>query len=231
MSMAAARNVLVVGGTGDIGSAIGAAFEAEGAHVLCTDRSVLDLAQPGAVDAFLANYAVVPRDIVYAAAVNQPKAFVESELDAIFRAMEVNLGGFLRLVHALAPKMAEHGGGAITGISSLFGFIGRAGRLPYVVSKHGLIGAVRTLAIELSPAGIRVNAVSPGFIDTKLTRRNISAERIEALAKLIPARQLGLPADIADAVTFLHSARARYITGHDLVVDGGFSVGGFLGGI
>ena len=141
----------------------------------------------------------------------------------------MNFTSFLRLARVIAPRMAEAGGGVITVISSLYGLFGRAGRLPYAASKHALNGIVQTLAIELGPRGIRVNAVSPGFIDTKLTRKNISGDRLRELERNIPAGRLGHPDDVADVVGYLHGPSARYITGQNLIVDGGFIAGGFMG--
>ena len=91
------------------------------------------------------------------------------------------------------------------------------------------MGTVRTLAIELGPQNIRVNSVTPGFIDTKLTRKNIPPDKLIEMTDKIPLARLGLPQDIADAVLFLHCDQARYITGQNIVVDGGFMAGGFMG--
>ena len=124
--------------------------------------------------------------------------------------------------------MPSEGNRSITVVSSLFGQTGREGRLPYSLSKHALEGAAKTLAVELGPVGIRVNSISPGFIDTKLTRKNISQDQINKLEERIPLGTLGAPEDIADAIAFLISEKARYITGTNLTIDGGFMAGGFL---
>jgi 3-oxoacyl-[acyl-carrier protein] reductase len=99
--------------------------------------------------------------------------------------------------------------------------------LPYVLSKHALNGAVKTLAIELGPSGVLVNSVSPGYIATPLTYRNNSKQDLEKLVAGIPLGRLGEPHEIAKVVEFLCSDLNTYINGQDLVVDGGFSVGGF----
>ena len=114
-------------------------------------------------------------------------------------------------------------------ISSLYGFLARKGRLPYVISKHALNGAVKTLAIELAPFGIIVNALSPGYIATKMTYQNNSPEKVAKFVEGIPVGRLGDPGDIAEVAAFLCSRKNRYLTGQDIVVDGGFSVGGFQG--
>ena len=114
-------------------------------------------------------------------------------------------------------------------ISSLYGLFGRKNRLPYVVSKHALNGACKTLAIELGKKNIRVNAISPGFIKTKLTEKNLSNQEIKNIKKAIPLGDLGKPDDIAHLTSFLISKKGRYINGTNIVVDGGYSCGAFMG--
>ena len=112
-------------------------------------------------------------------------------------------------------------------ISSIYGFPARNGRLPYVASKHALVGIAKTLAIELGPSNILVNAVSPGYVDTKMTSANNDAATIERFRAGIPLGRLAEPAEIADVVAFLCGGGNRYLTGQDIVVDGGYSIGGF----
>ena len=90
-------------------------------------------------------------------------------------------------------------------------------------------GACKTLAIELGKKNIRVNSVSPGFINTNLTKKNLSQKQIAEIKEKIPLGNLGKPEDIANAVNFLISKGAKYISGADLIVDGGFSSGAFMG--
>ena len=117
--------------------------------------------------------------------------------------------------------MPHEGNRSITVISSLFGQLGREGRLPYSLSKHALEGAAKTLAVELGPVGIRVNSISPGFIDTKLTRKNIPQNQITKLEERIPLGALGAPEDIADAVFFLSSDKNNFVSGANFILDGG----------
>jgi 3-oxoacyl-[acyl-carrier protein] reductase len=95
------------------------------------------------------------------------------------------------------------------------------------MSKHALIGAARTLAIEYGARNVMVNTVSPGYVDTKLTRQNNDAATIERFRLGIPLRRLAAPEDIAEVCSFLCSTRNRYLTGQDIVVDGGFTCGGY----
>jgi 3-oxoacyl-[acyl-carrier protein] reductase len=134
--------------------------------------------------------------------------------------IDVNLSGAFRLVRAAAPAMRRRRSGAIVNIASVNGLRGKAGQANYSAAKGGLIALTRTLARELGPSGIRVNAVAPGMIDTPMTAGLPPEARARALAESALGR-LGTPSDVAGAVLFLASPLARHITGHVLVVDGG----------
>lgn len=223
------RRVLVLGGRGDIGAAIVDRFSVLGHAVLAVGREEFDLSDGQAIDRFLQEYDVDFDVLVHSAGWNVPGAFETMSIADLRHAIEANLVGFLRLVQGLLPYWKTTGCGHIVVLSSLYGFISRRGRLPYAVSKHGLMAAVKTLGIELAPLGVMVNAVTPGYIDTKLTRQNNPPEVIARLAGGVPVGRLGLPAEVAGAVAFLASVDNTYITGQELVVDGGYSVGGFQG--
>lgn len=97
------------------------------------------------------------------------------------------------------------------------------------MSKHALFGFVKSLAIEGAERGLNANLVSPGFIETKLTVKNNSESKLKRIRTSIPAKKLGDPEDIANAVLFLTSIKSKYISGINLIVDGGFTAGGFQG--
>jgi acetoacetyl-CoA reductase len=218
------RKILVLGGTGDIGNEIVKKFSND--FVISVGSSGVDLSNKESAKDFAKQHSDFDT-IVHCAGYNVPGAFETLDLDELEKSVRTNLLGFLPIVQSNIEHWKTTGTGRVVIISSLYGFLSRYGRMPYVISKHGLIGFVKTLAIELGPIGATVNAVTPGYINTKMTSKNNTPETIEKIVKGIPVGRMGTPAEIADAVAFLASEQNTYINGHDLVVDGGYSIGGF----
>jgi 2-deoxy-D-gluconate 3-dehydrogenase len=150
------------------------------------------------------------------------------------RILDVNLKAAFRLSQVFAPGMAEAGNGRIINVASVYGTLAphralypetQSFDLPsYGASKAGLLGLTRHLAAILGPQGITVNAISPGMMETERTAGLIGAGTRRALVDRTPVRRLGQPADLEAAVVFLASPAASFITGHNLVIDGGFSL-------
>jgi 3-oxoacyl-[acyl-carrier protein] reductase len=134
--------------------------------------------------------------------------------------LQVNLTGTFFCVKAVLPTMSRQRSGRIVNIASIVGAIGNIGQANYAASKAAVIGLTKTVAREYASRNITVNAVAPGFIDTAMTQ-DLSAETKEALLNQIPLKRLGQPSDIANAVSFLCSEKAGYVTGHVLHVNGG----------
>ena len=134
--------------------------------------------------------------------------------------LQVNLTGTFFCVKAVLPTMSRQRSGRIVNIASIVGVIGNIGQANYAASKAAVIGLTKTVAREYASRNITANAVAPGFIDTAMTQ-DLSSETKEALLNQIPLKRLGQPSDIADAVSFLCSEKAGYITGHVLHVNGG----------
>ena len=134
--------------------------------------------------------------------------------------LDINLKGSFNCAKAALKYMSKQRGGTIINIASIVGAMGNAGQANYVASKAGLIGLTKTIAREYANRGVTSNAVAPGFIDTAMTQalsENVRAD----LAKQIPLGRLGSPGDVANAVRFLASPAATYITGQVLHVNGG----------
>lgn len=140
--------------------------------------------------------------------------------DDFDKVIDVNLKGTWNMCKAATRHMMKNRAGSIINISSVVGIMGNAGQANYVASKAGVIGLTKTLAKEFGARGVRVNAVAPGFIETKMTEV-LTDEVREAYLSQIPLKKFGSPTDIANACIFLSSSKAGYITGQVISVNGG----------
>jgi len=243
----AGRVALVTGASRGIGRAIAVGFAAGGADVALVGRDEAALEGTAAeVRAARAEARVVTLR-ADAADATQVEAFVtqtQTELGRvdfavanagqavdglIVRAkpadidtmLDVNLKSAFFLVAAVARPMMKQRSGSIVLISSIVGLAGNAGQAAYAASKAGLLGLAKSVAKELGPRNVRVNAVAPGLIDTAMTDAMPEKARAHYLAT-IPLGRAGSPEDVSGVVTFLCSDAARYVTGQTIVVDGGF---------
>lgn len=137
--------------------------------------------------------------------------------------LQTNLTGTMYCTRAVLRPMIRQRSGRIINISSVIGVMGNPGQASYAAAKAGILGFTKTIAREVGARGITVNAIAPGFITTDMTAQ-IPEQTQKQLLELIPLRCFGSPADVADAVCFLASDAARYITGQTLHVDGGMAM-------
>ncbi|MEU1521500.1 SDR family NAD(P)-dependent oxidoreductase [Nocardia rhamnosiphila] len=231
------KTAVVTGGASGIGLAIAQRLRSDGFHVAALDRNAAaaddsayraDVTDPdsiaealGAVREKLGPVTV----LVNAAGVDGFKRFQNIDFAEWQRVIEVNLHGVFHTIQAVLPDMIEAGWGRIVNISSSSAQSGQPFMSHYVSSKSAVNGLTKSLALELGPSGITVNAVPPGFIDTPMLRR--SEERrllggtVEDHIQRTPVRRVGKPEDIAATCAFLISEEAGYITGQIIGVNGG----------
>lgn len=214
---------LVTGASRGIGRAITECLQAEGIKVFTPTRQEMDLLSNASIDAYLTSLKEPIDILVNNAAINLLASAIEVSDINISDTVQVNLLAPIRLIRALAPQMIARKYGRIVNISSVWGIVAKARRVTYSMSKSGLIGMTRTLAVELAPYNVLVNAVAPGYVNTELTQQNNTEEELEIIRKSIPIQRLAEPAEIAEVVIFLVSDKNSYITGQVIVVDGGFT--------
>jgi len=135
----------------------------------------------------------------------------------------VNLKGPFLLTKAVTKTMKKKNSGKIINIASIFGVVSKEKRAAYSSTKWGLIGFTKAVALDMACFNIQVNALSPGFVDTELTQKILGKDGIESLIERIPLGRLAKPEEIANVVLFLCSENNSYITGQNIIVDGGFT--------
>lgn len=242
------KTAIVTGGGSGIGLAIARKFTAAGIRtiIIGRDSGKLEAAQaelgtlcePVAAD--LSDLAQIPdvvaditrrfgpvHILVNNAGINMKKDFLEVTDEEFNCILTTNVAAVFALSRAVVKNMVQEGGGAIVNISSMASQYGIPRVIAYTASKSAVEGMTRAMAVELSPLGVRVNCIAPGFIATAMSAKalNNDPERKNKVMSRTPMGTLGDPADIGDAALFLASDAARYITGVVLPVDGGNSIG------
>jgi 3-oxoacyl-[acyl-carrier protein] reductase len=217
------RNALVTGASRGIGRAIAERLTADGMRVLTPTRTELDLANDRSVDAFLSKLDVDVDVLINNAGINPLASLDELTDEQLALTLQVDLISPVRLTRAISRGMVERGWGRIVNIASIWSVVSKPRRFAYTVSKTGLVGATRAMAVELGPSGVLVNAVAPGFVATDLTVQNNPPEDLAAIAESLPLRRMAQPSEIAELVAFLASERNSFMTGQVVVADGGYS--------
>jgi NAD(P)-dependent dehydrogenase (short-subunit alcohol dehydrogenase family) len=166
---------------------------------------------------------LAPDILVNNAGINRNAPFAEIDPDDFAEIQRVNLIAPMLLCRAVTPGMRRNGWGRVVNICSIWSKVVRPGRASYAASKFGLDGLTAALAAEVAADGVLVNAVSPGFIDTELTRQTVPADQIAALAAEVPIGRLGRPEEIAALVAWLAGPDNTYVSGQNIAIDGGFT--------
>ncbi|MES2534679.1 MAG: SDR family oxidoreductase [Pseudomonadota bacterium] len=239
---------IVTGGGQGLGREMVLRFVREGARVVICDMNPEMLAQtrelsgnPDAVRTITQDVTAesAPRDavklaldqfgqidwLVNNAGIGSAKSILDTTDAEWDRYSDINLRSVFRYSREVLPHL-KPGRGSIVHVASIFGILGHPNTAPYAATKAAVIGLTKQMAADCGPKGIRVNAVAPGLIETPLTaERLLTNKRFKALmVDTTPFHRIGKPEDIANAVYFLCSDQASFVSGHTLVVDGGWSV-------
>ncbi len=239
------NNVLVVGGSRGIGSAIVKKYMDTGNAVVffynksreeaellekCTGALSIhcDVTEPKAVaEAIIFSLKQLKIDgfdiVIYNAGVSKVELFDKMSDNAWHEVMDINLNGAFYILKETTPHMIREKYGKIVAISSMWGQVGASMEVAYAASKAGLIGMIKSLAKELGPSGINVNCVAPGLIDTDMNK-SLSAEEVAEIIEETPIQKIGETNHIADAVYYLTSESAEYITGQVIGINGGLVI-------
>ena len=218
-----ARIALVTGASRGIGKAIATRMAEDGIKVLTPTHGEMDLKSNESIDHYLKTLPSQIDILVNDAGINRIELFQNLSDADLFDTMQINLLAPIRIAHGVIKGMIDHHFGRIVNISSIWSLVSKPGRLSYSVSKDGLNGFTRALAVEVAQYNILVNTIAPGFVNTDLTRQNNSPKDIEEICKKIPLGRLAEPNEIARFVAFLCSDTNSYLTGQCLVMDGGFT--------
>lgn len=250
MASFAGKVALVTGGSSGIGRATAIAFAREGIKVVVASRRVEEgeetvrLVKEVGGDGFF-----VQTDVTKAADANAmvektigsygrldyafnnagieqvPSPLVEQTEETFDQIMNINVKGVWLSMKYQIPQMLKNGGGAIVNMSSVAGLVGLAGSPIYVASKHAVLGLTKSVALEYAKVGIRINAVSPGAVETDLLERVFKDNQQvrEQLMAMHPIGRAGKPEEIASAVVWLCSDGASFVTGQTLALDGGLT--------
>ena len=227
---------LVTGGTRGIGLAIASKFIENGIDVTVTGKLESGFGPPGSsfyqvdfmdnsgAEIFFTKVEDEGFDIlVNNAGINKVSPFFETNIHDFDRIHSINVRAPFRLCQAVLPHMKLQKWGRIVNIGSIFGVISKANRGAYSASKFALDGITAALAAEVAEFNVLVNGVAPGFIKTEMTKISLGDAGIENIALEIPMRRLGEPPEVAALVAWLCSSENTYISGQNIVIDGGLT--------
>lgn len=236
MNQLTGKKAVVTGGTRGIGQAIAMRLKTEGAVVSITGTQPaatfssdfiyhgVDFSSADAVTSFARLLEVTEPDIlVNCAGINMVNEFCGIPLDDFMAIQQVNVTAPFQFCQAVIPGMKKNGWGRIVNITSIWSKLSKTGRASYSASKFAVDGMTAALAAEVAPFGILANCVAPGFIETDLTKKILGEKGMEEMAAQVPIKRLGKPNEVAALVAWLCGPDNSYISGQNIVIDGGFT--------
>ena len=219
------KNILITGGSRGIGAAIYDTFKNLGGNVLALSSYDCDFLNDNIEKFCKTNNLNKGIDIlINNAGINKIDNFDEINNNDFDQIIKVNVKAPFILSKCVIDYMKVNNWGRIVNIASIWGSKSKSQRTSYTTSKAALIGMTKTIAIEYAKHNILVNSVSPGFTDTELTSKILTKKEKEELINQVPIKRMASPKEIANTVAFLCSDLNTYITGQDIIVDGGFTI-------
>ena len=219
------KNILITGGSRGIGAAIYDTFKNLGGNVLALSSYDCDFLNDNIEKFCKTNSLNKGIDIlINNAGINKIDNFDEINNNDFDQIIKVNVKAPFILSKCVIDYMKVNNWGRIVNIASIWGSKSKSQRTSYTTSKAALIGMTKTIAIEYAKHNILVNSVSPGFTDTELTSKILTKKEKEELINQVPIKRMASPKEIANTVAFLCSDLNTYITGQDIIVDGGFTI-------
>ncbi len=231
---------LITGAGRGIGRACAVAFAEAGAKVIAVARTAADLESlateyPEAIEIWIDDVtqelfykrieALTKLDVlINNAGTNRPQPFIDVDIESLNSVVDLNVRAMFQTAQSAARVMIRNECGSIINMSSQMGHIGSPNRSVYCMTKHAVEGLTKAMAVELAPKGVRVNALAPTFIETKLTRSMLDDPDFKKFVKrMIPLGKVGQPNDVAVAALYLASDASAMVTGHSLRIDGGWT--------
>jgi 3-oxoacyl-[acyl-carrier protein] reductase len=220
-------NVLVTGSNRGIGKSISNYYKIKGKNVIESDSKNLDLNNFEKLEENFKNITKKNQiDIlICSAGINENKSLNNFDLQSGSNLLNINLISNIKLIQLVSKNMKKNNFGRIVLIGSLWSEFIRKDKLFYGISKSGLISLGKSAALELSNNNILVNIVSPGFVNTEMTKKNLNKKQIESFKSQIPLGRFADPNEIASIVYYLGSEDNTYVTGQNIFADGGWNIG------
>jgi len=217
------KKVLITGATRGIGKSISDEFKLLGADIISFPSSDYDLTCKKDLKNFIEYIKSLEIDIcINNAGINKIDYIEDVHEDDYDKIMHINTKAPFMISKAVSVFMKANRYGRIINIASIFGHCTKEKRSCYTTSKFALVGMTKTLAVEMAPYNVLVNSVSPGFTATELTERVLGVSGMDEVSRVIPIRRLAKPEEISKVVLFLASKYNTYLTGQNIIVDGGF---------